>query len=52
MNIILWTKDINSYFHFVHDHLFNYVDILPENINIPDGKVSSQELCNIVLIMR
>jgi glucosamine-6-phosphate deaminase len=35
-----------------HDHLFNYVDILPENINIPDGKVSSQELCNIVLIMR
>jgi hypothetical protein len=51
MNIILWTKIYNSYFHFMHDHLFNY-DILPENINIPDGKVSSQELCNIVLIMR
>jgi glucosamine-6-phosphate deaminase len=37
-------ENIHSYFHFMHDHLFNYVDILPENINIPDGEVSSQEL--------
>jgi hypothetical protein len=32
--------NIHSYFHSMHDHLFS-VDILPENINIPDGEVSS-----------
>ncbi len=36
--------NIQSYFYFMHDHLFNHVDILPENINIPDGKVSAEEL--------
>ncbi|WP_111308346.1 glucosamine-6-phosphate deaminase [Confluentibacter sediminis] len=36
--------NIQSYFYFMHDHLFNHVDILPENINIPDGKVSPEEL--------
>jgi len=36
--------NIQSYFYFMHDHLFNHVDILPKNINIPDGKVSSEEL--------
>ncbi len=36
--------NIQSYFYFMHDHLFNHVDILPENVNIPDGKVSPEEL--------
>ncbi|MFI1772054.1 glucosamine-6-phosphate deaminase [Thalassobellus citreus] len=36
--------NIQSYFYFMHDHLFNHVDIVPENINIPDGKVSTEEL--------
>lgn len=36
--------NIQSYFYFMHDHLFNHVDILPENINVPDGKVSAEEL--------
>lgn len=36
--------NIQSYFHFMHDHLFNHVDILPENINIPNGKVSTEGL--------
>ncbi|AXP81453.1 Glucosamine-6-phosphate deaminase 1 [Mariniflexile rhizosphaerae] len=36
--------NIQSYFHFMHEHLFNHIDILPENINIPDGKVSSEDL--------
>ncbi|TYP97393.1 glucosamine-6-phosphate deaminase [Tenacibaculum adriaticum] len=36
--------NIQSYFYFMHDHLFNHVDILPENINIPDGKVSAEQL--------
>ena len=37
-------NNIQSYFYFMHEHLFNHVDILPENINIPDGNVSSDDL--------
>ena len=36
--------NIQSYFYFMHEHLFNHVDIKAENINIPDGKVSADEL--------
>lgn len=37
-------SNIQSYYYFMHEHLFNHVDILPENINIPDGKISSEDL--------
>ncbi|WP_044632214.1 glucosamine-6-phosphate deaminase [Neotamlana sedimentorum] len=37
-------SNIQSYFYFMHEHLFNHVDIDPENINIPDGTVSANEL--------
>jgi glucosamine-6-phosphate deaminase len=37
-------SNIQSYFYFMHEHLFNHIDILPENINIPDGKVSPEDL--------
>ena len=37
-------NNIQSYHYFMHEHLFNHVDILPENINIPDGKTSAEEL--------
>lgn len=37
-------SNIQSYHYFMHEHLFNHVNILPENINIPDGNVSSEEL--------
>ncbi|WP_103865993.1 glucosamine-6-phosphate deaminase [Aquimarina sp. I32.4] len=33
-----------SYYHFMHQHLFDHVDINPENINIPDGTVPLQEM--------
>jgi glucosamine-6-phosphate deaminase len=36
--------NIQSYYYFMHEHLFNHVDIVAENINIPDGKVSAEEL--------
>ena len=36
--------NIQSYWYFMHEHLFDHVDILPENINIPDGKVSAEDL--------
>jgi glucosamine-6-phosphate deaminase len=33
-----------SYFHFMHLHLFNHIDIKSENINIPDGSVAFEDL--------
>ncbi len=36
--------DLQSYYHFMHEHLFNHVDILPENINIPDGTISPEDI--------
>ena len=33
-----------SYYYFMHEHLFNHIDILPENIHIPDGTVSFSRL--------
>jgi glucosamine-6-phosphate deaminase len=37
-------ENIQSYHYFMHEHLFNHIDILPENIHIPDGTVSVDEL--------
>ncbi|UKM64523.1 glucosamine-6-phosphate deaminase [Flavobacteriaceae bacterium GSB9] len=36
--------NIQSYHYFMHEHLFNHIDILPESINIPDGSIPSNEL--------
>ncbi|MBC7847695.1 MAG: glucosamine-6-phosphate deaminase [Flavobacterium sp.] len=33
-----------SYYYFMHQHLFNHIDIKPENINIPDGTVAIEKL--------
>lgn len=33
-----------SYWYFMHEHLFNHVDILPENINIPSGTVANDSI--------
>ncbi len=39
------TKENNqSYHYFMHQHLFNDIDIKPENINIPDGSVAFEDL--------
>ena len=37
-------SNIQSYFYFMHEHLFNHVNILAENINIPDGNISIDNL--------
>ncbi|NVK52465.1 MAG: glucosamine-6-phosphate deaminase [Flavobacteriaceae bacterium] len=37
-------ENIQSYFYFMHEHLFNHIDILPENINIPDGTVPIEDI--------
>ncbi|CAM4291482.1 glucosamine-6-phosphate deaminase [Zobellia nedashkovskayae] len=33
-----------SYWYFMHEHLFNHVDIAPENIHVPDGTISSDKV--------
>ncbi|WP_417444342.1 glucosamine-6-phosphate deaminase [Joostella sp.] len=33
-----------SYYYFMHQYLFDHVDINPENVNIPSGEVTSEEL--------
>jgi len=37
-------KNIQSYHYFMHENLFNHIDILPENINIPDGTISDNAI--------
>jgi glucosamine-6-phosphate deaminase len=36
-------SNIQSYHYFMHEHLFNHVNIPKENINIPDGKVAPED---------
>ena len=39
------SKDSNqSYYYFMHDNLFDSIDIKPENINIPNGEIDQKDL--------
>lgn len=42
----LTKTNIQSYYHFMHEHLFNEVDIKPENVHIPDGQIPLEALQN------
>ena len=33
-----------SYHYFMHQHLFNHLDIRPKNVNIPNGTVALEDL--------
>lgn len=37
-------ENIQSYWYFMHQHLFNHIDILPENINIPSGNIAPDQI--------
>lgn len=37
---------INSYVRFMRELFFNHLDILPENIHIPDGTLSKEEIAS------
>jgi len=37
-------EDLQSYWYYMHDNLFNHIDIKPENVNIPDGTVPMDEI--------
>ncbi len=36
--------ELQSYVRFMHEHLFDHIDIDPRNINIPDGTVSRERV--------
>ena len=36
-------SNIQSYYYFMHEHLFDHVDILPENINVPNGTINNKD---------
>ena len=36
-------SNIQSYYYFMHEHLFNHVDIPSDNIHIPDGTVPNEK---------
>jgi glucosamine-6-phosphate deaminase len=36
--------ELQSYVYFMNEHLFNHIDILPENINIPDGTLPVEKV--------
>ncbi len=37
-------SDIQSYYHFMHQHLFDSVDIQPDNVFIPNGKIHEHKV--------
>ncbi len=37
---------LQSYVRFMHEYLFDHVDIRPENVHIPDGTVPEAEVAN------
>lgn len=36
--------DSRSYWYFMHEHLFNHVDIDPKNIHLPDGRIELEDV--------
>ena len=38
--------ELQSYVRFMHEHLFDHIDILPENVHIPDGSIPREEVYN------
>ncbi len=37
-------ENVQSYWYFMHEHLFNHIDIPAENIHIPDGTVAEEDV--------
>lgn len=35
---------MQSYFRFMHEHLFDHIDILPQNCHIPDGSINTENI--------
>jgi glucosamine-6-phosphate deaminase len=39
-------QSLQSYVRFMREHLFDHIDILPENIHIPDGTLQKEEVAS------
>ncbi|MBC7389454.1 MAG: glucosamine-6-phosphate deaminase [Opitutaceae bacterium] len=37
---------LQSYFRFMHEHLFDFIDIEKQNIHIPDGTINIEDITN------
>ncbi len=37
-------ENVQSYWYFMHEHLFNHIDIPEENIHIPDGTIPEEDV--------
>ncbi|MEL7088166.1 MAG: 6-phosphogluconolactonase, partial [Planctomycetota bacterium] len=37
-------NELQSYVRFMNEHLFDHIDIEPENVNIPDGTLAVEEI--------
>jgi len=37
-------QEIQSYWNFMHEHLFNHIDIPPQNVHIPDGSLPVEKV--------
>ena len=35
---------LQSYHRFMHEHLFNHIDVQPENVHIPDGTCLPEDI--------
>jgi 6-phosphogluconolactonase/glucosamine-6-phosphate isomerase/deaminase len=39
-------EDVQSYVRFMREHLFNHIDIKPENANVPDGTFPAEKVAD------
>ncbi len=37
-------SDTQSYFNFMHEHLFDHIDIPPQNVHIPNGELNPEQI--------
>ncbi len=42
-------QNAQSYHYFMYEHLFNHIDILPENIHIPKGDLGKDEILDFCI---
>lgn len=39
-------EELQSYVRFMREHLFDHVDIKPENVHVPDGTIAEQDVAD------